>query len=66
MQNLQNLNPSDAEKYLQGVNFPASAQAVISALQANGAPNEIVQKLASAGKNQFSNQGEVMATLGRF
>jgi Protein of unknown function (DUF2795) len=65
MQNLQNLNPSDAAKYLQGVNFPASAQDVISALRTNGAPNELVQKLASAGEDQFSNQGEVMSTLAR-
>jgi hypothetical protein len=64
MQNLQNLNPSDAQKYLKGINFPASKQQVTSTLQTNGAPNEIVQKVESAAKNQFSDQGDVMSTLG--
>ena len=64
MQNLQNLNPNDAQTYLKGVNFPASKQDVTSALKSNGAPNEILQKVESAAKNQFSNQGDVMSTLG--
>lgn len=65
MQNLQNFNPGDAQKYLQGVNFPASKEQVTSMLKSNGAPNEIVQKVESAAKNQFSDQGDVISTLSR-
>jgi len=63
MQNLQNLNPGDAQRYLKGINFPASKQDVTSTLRNNGAPNEILQKVESAAKNQFSDQGDLMSTL---
>jgi Protein of unknown function (DUF2795) len=64
MQNLQNLNPGDLEKYIKGINFPASKQEVTSTLKSNGAPSEILTKVEGAAKNQFSNQGDLMSTLG--
>jgi Protein of unknown function (DUF2795) len=63
MQNLRNFNPGDAARYLKGINFPASVQEVASALKNNGAPNEIIQKVQSAGKDQFSNEGDVTSTI---
>jgi hypothetical protein len=63
MQNLQNFNPGDVSKYLKGISFPASVQEVASTLQNNGAPNEIIQKVQSAGKSQFSNEGDVASTV---
>ncbi len=60
---LGGINPMDIQKYLQGVNFPADKSSLTSALQGNGAPGEIVEKIQGADKSQFDGPEDVMAVV---
>ena len=40
-----NLDPDDGKKYLEGVDYPASKEAVLSAAEGNGAPSEMIEGL---------------------
>ncbi len=53
------------EQYLQGVEYPADRDELISAAQNNNAPQDFIEDLASLkSEGQFSSFNEVLAEVG--
>lgn len=63
LQNLQNLNPGDFQKYLQGVDYPIGKDDLVSVAKRNGAPGPVVSKIESANIGQFNSPQDVMAAV---
>lgn len=59
-------NPDDAQQYLEGVEYPASKEDVISAAEDNGAPESLLEMLGSLPRPEFSSSEEVMDELRAF
>lgn len=57
------INPEQASQYLEGVEYPASKGDLISAAEANGAPETLVERLGTLGRPSFSGADEVVAEL---
>ena len=58
------INPDEATQYLEGVDYPASKEDLASAAEDNGAPEELVERLRTLGRPNFSGPDEVVAELG--
>lgn len=56
-------NPNEAPQYLEGVEYPASKDDLASAAEGNGAPGELVERLRTLGRPDFSGPDEVVAEL---
>lgn len=59
-------NPDDAQQYLEGVEYPASKEDVISAAENNGAPESLLGMLGTLPRPEFSSSEEVMNELRAF
>jgi Protein of unknown function (DUF2795) len=57
-----NANPIEVQQYLKGASYPTSAEDLASLARDNGAPDEIIQKLESAG-GEISGPDDVMRQL---
>jgi hypothetical protein len=57
------VNPIELQKYLKGVEYPASKDDLTSAAESNGAPDEIVSALRGAGKDRFDAPTDVEKAL---
>lgn len=53
----------EATQYLEGVEYPASKEDLASAAEDNGAPEELVERLHTLGRSDFSGPEEVVAEL---
>jgi hypothetical protein len=60
---LGNLDVGQLQQFLPNVNFPASKDEVVSEVQNNGAPQEVVDRIRSAGTGTFSSAEEVLQTV---
>ena len=47
------VNPIELQKYLKGVDYPASKDDLASTAESNGAPSEIVDAIRSASQDSF-------------
>jgi hypothetical protein len=56
-------DPDDGKRYLEGVDYPASKEAILSAAEGNGAPSEMVEMIQSLPLGEFSGQEEFMNHL---
>ena len=56
-------DPNEAPRYLEGVEYPASKEDLISAAERNGAPEELVERIGTLGRPSFSGPDEVVAEL---
>ncbi len=56
-------DPDDGKKYLEGVDYPASKEAVLSAAEGNGAPSELVEMIAGLPLGEFADLEEFMNHL---
>lgn len=56
-------DPNDAPRYLEGVEYPASKEELISAAEGNGAPEELVRRIGTLGRPSFDGADEVVAEL---
>jgi len=56
-------DPNDVKQYLEGVDYPASKDDLATSAEANGAPDELVQRLRTMGRPDFSGPDEVVAEL---
>jgi Protein of unknown function (DUF2795) len=56
-------DPEDMTQYLEGIDYPASKEDLVSAAEGNGAPEALVERLRTLGRPTFSGQGEVVAEL---
>jgi hypothetical protein len=60
---LGNLDLGQLQQLLPNVNFPASKEEVLSDLQSNNAPQEVVDQVRNSGKDTFNNADEVLQTV---
>ena len=56
-------DPDDAPQYLEGVNYPASKEDVISAAENNGAPEGLIGMLGSLSRPEYSGPEQVAEDL---
>ena len=58
-----NFDPDDGKRYLEGVDYPASKEAILSAAEGNGAPGEMVEMIEGLSLGEFSDLEEFMNHL---
>ena len=56
-------DPDDGKRYLEGVDYPASKEAILSAAEGNGAPGEMVEMIEDLSLGEFSDPEEFMNHL---
>jgi len=56
-------NPEDARQYFEDIDYPASKEDLISAAERNGAPDDLVERLGTLGRAEFSEPEDVVAEL---
>ena len=59
-------DPDDVSQYLEGVDYPASKEEIISAAEDNGAPESLVGMLGSLSRPEYSGPEEVAEDLRAF
>jgi len=60
---LGNLDLGQLQQYLPNLNFPASKDEVVSEVQNNDAPQEVVDQIRNASTDTFNNADEVLQTV---
>lgn len=58
-------NPIEVQKHLKGASYPASKEDLASLAESNGAPNELVDQLRNAERDEFSGPDDVQESLKR-
>ena len=58
-------NPIEAQRYLKGVDYPASKEELISTARDNGAPQEMIDDLESVDQEQFDGPSAVQQAFSR-
>ncbi|MFJ6653957.1 DUF2795 domain-containing protein [Microbacterium sp. NPDC091313] len=58
-----NPTPIELQKYLGGVDYPASKDDLVSAARGNGAPDDLVSALENAGPDSFDSPTGVSSAL---
>lgn len=58
------VNPIQVQKFLKGVDYPASAQDIQQAAEKNGADDDIKQMLAQLPKQSFQTPADVSHAIG--
>ncbi len=56
-------DPDEGQKYLEGVDYPASKEAMLSAAQDNEAPSEMIEMIEGMPLGEFSDLDEFMNHL---
>ena len=56
-------DPDDAPQYLEGVNYPASKEDVISSAENNGAPGGLIGMLGSLSRPEYAGPEQVAEAL---
>ncbi len=60
---LSNLDLGQLQQYLPNMNFPASKDEVISEVQNNDAPQDVIDQLKNSSTDSFNNADEVLQTV---
>jgi hypothetical protein len=60
---LGNLDLGQLQQYLPNLNFPASKDEVVSEVQNNNAPQEVVDQIKNSSTDTFNNADEVLQTV---
>ena len=60
---LGNLDLSQLQQLVPNVNFPASKDEVLSDLQSNDAPQEVLDQVRNSSKDTFNSADEVLQTV---
>jgi hypothetical protein len=56
-------DPDDGKRYVEGVDYPASKEAMLSAAEGNGAPSEMVEMIEGLSLGEFSDLEEFVNHL---
>jgi hypothetical protein len=56
-------DPDDGKRYVEGVDYPASKEAMLSAAEGNGVPSEMVEMIEGLSLGEFSDLEEFMNHL---
>ena len=59
-------NPDDVPQYLEGVDYPASKEEVISAAEGNGAPDAMIRVLEVLSRPEYSGPEQIAEDLRAF
>ena len=59
------IRPTDIQKYLGGVDYPARGSDLVERAEENEAPKEVVEYLQSLGEQNFDTPAEVMKSFGK-
>jgi hypothetical protein len=59
-------NPDDAQQYLEGVEYPASKEELVSTAESNGAPGEVIERIQALSTPEFSSAEEIVSELRAF
>lgn len=51
------------QKYVDGIQWPASMEEVVGAMRSNGAPDDVIQTLEADGRDEFTGPNEVHNVL---
>ena len=54
------MNPAEIQKRLEGVNWPIEKDDLVTVLQRNGAPEQLVDKVQESDLSQFNGIQDVM------
>ena len=60
---LGNLDLGQLQQYLPNLDFPASKEEVVSNVQSNDAPQEVVDRIKNSGKDTFNSADEVLQAV---
>lgn len=60
---MSKINPIQLQKYLKGVEYPASRDDVIKAAEENGADKEILEALKNVSQDSFEKPTDVTKAL---
>lgn len=58
-------NPIEAQKYLKGMDYPASKRDLIEHARSNEAPQEMIDDLEAHDEDRFENPGEVQKAFSK-
>ena len=56
-------DPDDGKRFVEGVDYPANKEAMLSAAEGNGAPSEMVEMIEGLSLGEFSDLEEFMNHL---
>jgi hypothetical protein len=51
------------QKYIEGIQWPATKDEVLEAMQDNGAPDDVMQALRDDGKDRYTAPSDIHHTL---
>jgi Protein of unknown function (DUF2795) len=58
-------NPIEVQRYLRGVDYPASKDDLASTAEGNGAPGDLVERIRGLQRERFDGPDDVMEAFGR-
>ena len=56
-------DPDDGKRYLEGVDYPASKEVMLSVAESHGAPSEMIEMIEGLPLGEFSDLEEFMNHL---
>jgi hypothetical protein len=57
-------SPTEIQKYLKGVEYPASKEDLVSAAEENDAPEEVIDALEDLNEDEFAGPADVQKAAG--
>ena len=60
---LGNLDLGEYEKYLEGVSWPVGKEDLVNALQSNGAPDQVVDRVQGISQDTFNGPQDLLGSL---
>jgi hypothetical protein len=58
------VNPIQLQKYLSGIDYPATKQELIERAQQKGADKNVLETLKSLGRDEFNSPNDVSEAFG--
>jgi hypothetical protein len=59
------VNPIQVQKYLSGIDYPASKQEIVDRARSQGADQDVVQTLQQMPGDNFNSPNDVSAAIGK-
>ena len=60
---MEEFNADDAYQYIEGADYPATKEDLISSAESNGAPEELIERLGTLSTPEYSDPDEVVREL---
>jgi hypothetical protein len=62
---MADFNPIEMQKYLKGMDYPASKDDLVAKAQDNGAPGDVVEQLKGMSKDSFDGPNAVVEAVSK-